>query len=168
MNGTTENIEKLIELELIKVQVECEGKKGNKLWTDSVKNHLAELGNSLNYSICGSGLTDHEREWLYDLVWYKEKNVDENARLNEVGLVVECEWDLHFEQIKYDFEKLLLSNSKHRLMICSVSEDRKPWVKNYFKEAIECYEQGHLGDRYLIAILDVDTEEFEFEILLKK
>ena len=136
----------------------------DKNWTSYFKETLAELGKTHENEICTSGFTDiYNSEWLYDMVWYK----NEKGYLSEVSLVVESEWGSHINQIKFDFEKLLSSNSIHRLMICQSHSSNLEKLINCFDEAINHYKQNKPGDRYLVAILDKTDEEFCYEVFQK-
>jgi hypothetical protein len=171
MNISPDSFEnKLIEL-LNATEKEAHEKKithdGN--WTTLFKDRLGELGecSAYKYQICTSGFEGkYEREWLYDLVWYQE---NDQKKLIDIPLVVECEWKESLNEIKFDFEKLLLANSRYRLMICQSYQKNKESLKKYFEEAIQCYSLNRKADRYLIAILDKDpkVETFEFFVYQK-
>lgn len=134
-------------------------KRGNGIWTIEIRTLLAKLGDQRNYWIATPGW---EGGWLYDLVWYEK---DEAGNLTRVPLVMECEWDLKLTGIKYDFEKLLLANAEHRLMICEAHPDNiEKWLA-YFTSAIQTYKNGNKGDRFMIVILNSDSLEFEFHLM---
>ena len=59
--------------------------------------------------------------WLYDLVWLK---YDENKSLIDAPLVMESEWDGK-NDVKDDFQKLLLARSKYRVMIFQCDKNTK-------------------------------------------
>lgn len=133
--------------------------------TRQIKSKLAELGEEVfNCCVATSGFNGtYEKEWLYDLVWYKEDGDGDNKRLTDVPLVMECEWNQYLKEIKYDFEKLLLANARLRLFICFVSPNDFQSVSSYFKDAVRKYELGKKDDRFLIAILKTEDKEFYFE-----
>ena len=138
---------------------------GDKNWTNSFKEQLAELGKNYGNEVCTSGFADlYNNEWLYDMVWYKE---NDKKYLIEVSLVVESEWGGHLNQIKFDFEKLLTANSTHKLMICQSHPSNYDTLIEYFDEAIDCYQLNKIGERYLIAVLDKKEEEFYYEVFQK-
>lgn len=141
----------------------------DRLWTTVLKQRIGELGErAFNCKICTSGFKDfYDAEWLYDLVWYKETGNGNDRRLVDIPLIMECEWNKSFNQIKYDFEKLLNSNARHRLFVCNVHALNKNEFLKYFNDAITMYSLSGNGDRYLIAILDVDSLEFSYELILK-
>ena len=137
--------------------------KGNKTWTQEIKRILGELGTNKGYMIATSGFRDEfESEWLYDLVWYYE---NENKMLVSVPLVMESEWQSKLDAVKFDFEKLLLANAELRLMICQCKEWQTEEYLDYFRKAIINYKLGNPSDTFLIALLDTDSEMFNFYML---
>ena len=88
------------------------------------------------------------REWLYDLLWYREDN-DEGYCPIDFPLIVESEWEKKRKEdqkgdqhsgIKYDFQKLLLPNTGLRLMIFNISkEEELNQLSEYFNNAITKY-----------------------------
>lgn len=141
----------------------------DKEWTRLLKEKLGRLGEEkYNCKICASGFKDDfDSEWLYDLMWYKEVNDVKGPRLSDVPLVVESEWDKRFDSIRYDFEKLLLANARHRLFVCYVYEENQGNMFEYFRDAVDLYELNKVGDRYLIAILDYETDTFKYDLIVK-
>ena len=138
----------------------CDGR-----WTHIIKKELADLGEQQGYKICTSGFDDfYNDEWLYDMVWYKEDAV---GKLITVPLTVESEWGKKIDQIKFDFEKLLLANSQYRLMICQSYPSNIESLQDYLQQAIQDYQLNHTGDRYLVAILNIHEGEFEFVVFTK-
>lgn len=156
----TENFDE-VERKLIKelnnffIEVKEQKYKGDRVWTNRLKEKIGELGVELQHKVAVGGFRDKfEREWLYDVVWYEEDN--EN-RLIRIPLIVESEWDRNYSGIKYDFEKLLVGNAERRLMICQSKPDGVEKLFAKFKEAIIAFKENY-GDRFLIAILDSQTE----------
>ena len=100
------------------------------------------------------------REWLYDLLWYKEDN-DEGYCPTEFSLIVESEWEKRRREdkrgdphsgIKYDFQKLLLSNIGLRLMIFKISKETElNQLSEYFNNAITKYTPLKKGEFLFIA-----------------
>lgn len=139
--------------------------RGDYNWTLKFKELLAILGERKGFKVCTSGFQNQfNNEWLYDMVWYQE---DEYQRLIDVPLVVESEWGSKLEQIKFDFEKLLLANSPNKLMICQSYSSKVETLLNYFEKAIQSYKLNKPGDKYMVAILDIKEEEFKFEVFIK-
>lgn len=101
--------------------------------TRLIKDTLAELGHrplrhKPRYKVYANGLSENlrqsfggdfkNREWLYDLHWYTEGTIPYTTV--RLPLVMECEWNPKskldsinaFSGIKYDFQKLLVSNAE--------------------------------------------------------
>ena len=128
---------------------------GDGALTRSLKESIGQLGIKLNNQVATSGFPDiFESEWLYDLVWYQEDN---ERRLIRVPLIVESEWSRNYQQIKFDFEKLLMGNADRRLMICQWSKNDIETLLEKFKNAIDVFQENE-HDRFLFAILDTETE----------
>lgn len=102
--------------------------------TKRVKETIAKIAVNNNYNVWASRLekkTNNEsqisgKEWLYDLICYKFKNGCHYS-LNETILVMESEWggkrfkvedaDDPYGEVKFDFQKLLISNAFVKLMV---------------------------------------------------
>ena len=147
--------------------------------TTMVMELLTQLGDNNKHKVYSHSLSEDfrqnsnnkfvNREWLYDLVWYKD-DLNESYIMKNTLLVVESEWaykrpkdkiDDKYGAIKYDFQKLLLSNAKLKLMIFRVSGKTKQDIKqklielyNYFNNAIDKYEQMESGEFLFIAFCD--------------
>ena len=110
------------------------------------------------------------REWLYDLLWYKEDDNEGYCPI-DFPLVVESEWEKKRREdkrgdphsgIKYDFQKLLLSNSGLRLMIFKISkEEELNQLSEYFNNAITKYRPLKKGEFLFIAFQD-KKESFHY------
>lgn len=133
--------------------------RGDASWTKIIKQNLSILGAKLGYETCASG-TDNftHNEWLYDLIWFKEEGEGIDKRMVEVPLIMESEWNLKFDEIKYDFEKLLLGNSPVKLMICQSKSPKDLFP--YFEDAISKYRLQRTNETYIIAILKIPDEIF--------
>lgn len=89
------------------------------VWTKTIKTDLCKLGrDSFGCDVGASNVAESNRnfgEWLYDVTWLK---YDEGSprRVVAAPLVAECEWGT-FDDIKDDFDKLLLAHATVRLMI---------------------------------------------------
>lgn len=130
-------------------------------WTKHLKSKLIVLGNKLGYITCTAGfLGDAQREWLYDLVWYKN---DEKNYLQEVPLVMESEWGRKLDDIKYDFEKLLMANCEVKLMICQDGGETLTSLVNYFESSIKAFKNSSNACIYIIAVFE--NENYSFYIV---
>jgi hypothetical protein len=141
--------------------IDLHGDYRDSRWTKVVVKTLAELGDRLGYSVCATGLAAEYGcgAWLYDLVWYKE---GPTGALKEIGLVLECEWSRNFTGIKFDFEKLLVAKSQHRVMIFSCPESKLPET---FERLIGIINQSRLpsnGDKYLLLGVGANSGEFAY------
>jgi hypothetical protein len=150
------------------IEVEQNNYKGNTIWTKRIKEVIGDLGMSqdFNCKVAAAGFEEKfEPEWLYDLVWYSE---DANQRLTKLKLIVECEWETKYLSIKYDFEKLLVGKAEKFLFICQSKMQDIESLFEKLKTQIDVFENNK-GDRYLIAILDCNTDRnFYFKSYTKK
>ncbi|HTE23665.1 hypothetical protein [Flavitalea sp.] len=133
----------------------------NKMWTRGLQEKICRLGLDEDYGVAPNiGI----KAWLYDIVWYVE---DSKNRLIKIPLIVECEWNLRYDEIQYDFEKLLVGNAERRLMICQCPRKGIEQLISNLVTAIDLFQENH-GDKFLIAVLDSDTEdEFIFRTFTK-
>jgi hypothetical protein len=116
--------------------------------TKLVKQAIATVGDKMRLSVFTTDqCDDHDCEWLYDLCWCKQ---DDDDRIVEMPLVMECEWAQGYWDILADFQKLLVARSDHRVFICSLStsEDWNDCV-DYLIEQVRLYSGTRNGDRYL-------------------
>ena len=105
--------------------------------------------------------------------WYVEgKNPYTTTRL---PLVMECEWQqkrkgdrkVAFSGIKYDFQKLLVSNAEFRLMIFKIKNlNDFNFLSEYFEDNISNYEQLLKNSKFLfIAFYDKEKTFYYTEII---
>ena len=157
--------------------------------TRLIKDTLALLGdrelkNKPKYKVYANGLSKHLRqinggtfknsEWLYDLHWYTE-GADPYTTLS-LPLVMECEWNLRrkgdskvpYSGIKYDFQKLIVSNAGLRLMIFKIKKlSNLDELGRYFQNNITNYTQLPLKSAFLfIAFCDL-TKSFYYREIIK-
>jgi hypothetical protein len=125
-----------------------------------IKKKVDEINKIIQPFIIEFGLTGHKfsnREWLYDIHWYRDMpNTHYMPEILE--LVAESEFDNkrpsdtsngRYSAVKYDFQKLLVSNANLRLMIFSVKNVNEDLystngLAKYFSEAIEFYSDKQL------------------------
>lgn len=126
-------------------------------WTSEIKNSLVEKGHTLGYEVSCSGCNDADcGEWLYDLAWYK---YDKNRILKSLALAVESEWG-SYDEIKYDFEKILVSKAEYKLLIFQGNEINS-YIENLI-DIINSYEGSEKGDSYLFTGWHWDEQNFIF------
>lgn len=168
MTNNFDKIEQEIinELNTFFLEVKQNNYHGNTIWTKRLKERIGYLGKEKGYYVATAGCDgEFEKEWLYDVVWYVEDN---EGRLESIFLIVESEWEINYSGIKYDFEKLLVGRAHNRLMICQSRSHNIENLFEEFKKAIDAF-KGNFNDRFLIAILDYDTEdEFHFKTYTKQ
>lgn len=70
-------------------------------------------------------------EWLYDVIWYKMGDKDQ---LRSVILTMESELsDRSINGIRYDFQKLLVSNAPVKVLFCMCPAKMFPEFTKYKK-----------------------------------
>ena len=125
---------------------------------------LTELGDKQGYKVY-SRLSDEfrsipgndkfvNREWMYDLCWYREDETFQYG-LKSLDLAVESEWRNNrggdkYGAIKYDFQKLLVANMGLCLMVFKVTEEGRKSLSTYFEQVYEIYE-GHKSNILFVA-----------------
>ncbi len=147
--------------------------------TRLVKKELVKLGHSLNYKVYANGLSkddleevNHQfvnREWLFDLHWYTEGKGQ--YTIESLPLVVECEWNPKrkgestklYGGIKYDFQKLVVSNAVLRVMIFIFKkEEELITLGNYFEFVINNYHHLKVEDKFLFIAYNADINGFYY------
>ena len=160
-----------------------------RLRTEKLFDLLTELGDKQGYKVYSHSSSDEfrnapgtgndkfvNREWLFDLCWYKE---DETLKygLKSLDLAVESEWtnkrkedkeDL-YGGIKYDFQKLLVVNMGLGLMVFKVTKEGREKLSEYFEKVYDTYE----GNKTEILFIAFSTERkkddtFYYSYLPKK
>lgn len=153
--------------------------------TRCIKDTLAILGQKKDYKVYANGLspklcqinggTFKNAEWQYDLHWYTEgKQPYTTIRL---PLVMECEWqqkrkgdqEVEFSGIKYDFQKLLISNAELRLMIFKVVKDQDlKTLSDYFEFNIYNYKHLLPGSKFLFIAFSERLKTFFYKEIKKR
>ncbi len=141
---------------------------------------LAEIGNGMR-----------NVEWLYDLHWYTDQESEPYCQ-NSMKLVMECEWGnnrkerksppenpseeekawwakMIYTEVKYDFQKLLVTNANLRLLVFRLREKHLgkdlEELSGYFHRAINGYETLEKGAPFLfVAFLESQRCFFYQEI----
>lgn len=110
--------------------------------TYKIKRVIGDIGmQKFNMGIAASGFPDEfDPEWLYDMVWYK---MNENSKkfpcMDSIELVLESELSKKtWGGVKEDFDKLLVSNAKYRIMIFSTFKNDAEYKKavEYCNDAV--------------------------------
>lgn len=166
-----------------------EKKNARKPNTNSIKYNLVKLGHRLKYSVYANGLTEEQRqeqskkhnfickEFLYDVHWYTDKKGSFYTPEN-VALVVESELGdrrkgdkskMPNPAIKFDFQKLLLSNAELRLMIFKTKNLlHLEELDAYFEQAITAYTLLKKKSAFLFICFVHDTKELYYTEKYKK
>lgn len=143
-------IEKAIQTALLPIpQMALEQEwKSDSQWSVAVKKAIADVGRAFGWLTAANGCeTDEGKEWLYDVVWYQS---DKSGHMTDVPLVAESEWG-NENAIKEDFEKLLVSRSRYRIMVFQAESEQvidallgkmELWISKFCRTKE--------GDRYLL------------------
>jgi hypothetical protein len=150
-------------LKQMTLDADIENSKGKrwtiKHWTGNIIDRLYVMAKEKGF--------EPLKEWLYDLVWYKE-STEPNFNLEKSVLAMECEWNMDWWEIKYDFEKLLVCNCEIKLMICQTKSDIES-IFSKFQTSIDAYQSGRNGERFLIAVYDESDEgDLVYRVLVRK
>ena len=123
--------------------------QGETPWSVAVKSAIVSVGREFGWLTAANGCeTEEGKEWLYDVVWYQS---DCAHHMTDVPLVAESEWGDE-NAIKEDFEKLLVSRSRYRVMVFQADSDEA--VLRLFQKMrlwIAKFHRTTVGDRYLLA-----------------
>ena len=151
--------------------LEIDDPKGDTEWTKAVKTKLCEIGRIFGCKV-GAGGVDNPGygEWLYDVTWLEyERDYDglkwPATALIEVHLVAECEWhrDKNFEEIVYDFEKLLLARTGFRLMIFTGSNQAKSEeIAELLARKVREFKGSRAEDAWLLAAWEGSNDDWSF------
>jgi hypothetical protein len=152
--------------------------------TQIVKTELAMLGHQLGFKVYANHLSKanvkkignnfNDTEWMYDVHWYTEHD---HYSTTSLELAVESEWESRrnedksedaYSGIKYDFQKLLITNASLRLMIFKVGQEEElETLYTYFKVAIEGYRSLIEGDTFLFIAFHNKSKSFYYTELRK-
>jgi hypothetical protein len=143
---------------------------------DDTGKYIELIRSALEQNKAKDGFGNHlfrNTEWLYDIHWYRDKP-NSHYMPERVFLVAECElgkrrskdpnMEDRYSGVKYDFQKLLVSNAKLRLMIFQIScEDiiyePPEELDKYFEEAIDAYDDLEDGSKFLFACYNNDARK---------
>ncbi|KJS11860.1 MAG: hypothetical protein VR67_11810 [Peptococcaceae bacterium BRH_c8a] len=153
-------------LETIPGKAKAENWKYDSLWTRAVKQVLVDIGRANSYQTAANGCdNDNNGEWLYDIVWYQ---YDRAGHITDVPLVAECEWG-NRDAVQADFEKLLVSRAKYRVMVFQSGTDDNIYniIRN-MKLGIHKFSRTSIGDRYLLIGWATDHWVFDQYVIHSK
>ena len=134
------------------------GKWPNPLATHDVKKDVGEVAREKGYKVRATDFDGPEQsEWLYDLTCLK---FDKDDYLEDIPLVMESEWKNKYE-IRKDFEKLLVSRAKYRVMVLQVkSDEEEKEIVEQLRQCVEKCQCSMKRDRYLFACWNSEKRLF--------
>lgn len=134
----------------------------NRRWTHEIKAHLGALGLEQGHAVFADECLGAGAQWLFALCWAHMRK----GRMLALPLAVEIEWNLNLGEIAEDFDKLLQSTARHRLMIFEQrnAADVAMVLKN-LKARVAAYRDRRPG-RYLFAGYDFTGRAFIFDLLV--
>jgi hypothetical protein len=121
-------------------------------WTKAIKESLCELGSQKSFITCANGISNSTfEEWLFDVTWleYQDGNLD--LPLLSIPFAAESEWG-DSRAIRNDFEKLIVSRAKLRLMIFE-KRDKQSVATEFdaLSELVHAFQHDGLAATYLLA-----------------
>ena len=124
------------------------GNHSNAAWTTAIFTDLTKYAYDLNLLVWTkpNELDDTLNGFLYDFVICEGHTPID---IDKVWVAMECEWNLAFDEIKYDFYKLVQSRSMLRVMIFQ-SRDVKRTTSDLVS-ILETSQMSMCGDHYLLA-----------------
>jgi hypothetical protein len=133
----------------------------NATWTRKIESVLASLGKARGFGVWAKGVDVpiDGGEWLYDLVWLRYRD----GFLVDVPLVMESEWEA-WDQVKDDFEKLLLARAGLRLLI--FQDGNEAAASNLFgrlESEVRQFKHTVPGDQYMFACWMKATRRFIYQ-----
>jgi len=131
----------------------------SKRWTQEIRARLSILGRELGYRVCAEEAPRADLPWLHSVTWLDERG----GRLRAVALAVEIEWNLNLQEIAEDFDKLMQSRARRRLMLFA-QRDSKDVAMVFARLRARARGFGATlpGDRYLLAGYAFDKRQFIF------
>lgn len=145
-------------IERVRAALDClaaEQLTGDRTWTDSIKRALSDIGRDLGFKTATAGwqrVGADDGEWLYDLVWYEDRD---SWMLKRVPLVMESEWSPKSDDQKRDFQKLLVAKAAIKLWIFQADTDASiEQHLNWCREQIDSFDMKLPSERYLLAGYD--------------
>ncbi|MCL7755127.1 hypothetical protein [Polaribacter sp. Z022] len=140
------------------------GIRNYKEFTNQLKIIIGDLGEKMGYEVATNCDKEYnEKEWLFDLVWYKMA-VNENENIvSSIDLVLESEISYKtFGHFKIDFDKLLIATKSTKIMIFTkVKEQLIERIKNYVQSSLNISNDYTKDNKIHLILWDEnDTGEF--------
>ncbi len=137
---------------------ESDGCGSDDTWTENLNMRFETITKSHSKSFVVYNKTLN-KEWLYDITICNQTG----EYIDETYLVAESEWDKNEEEIWYDFQKLLLCNSKYKVMIFSKKDaEQQNTMFTDMRKQIESYKT--CNGIFILASF-VENEGYSFEIV---
>lgn len=145
--------------------------ESNTAWTIAIKNVLKKVAKKIDNDclVATNKISDTDcGEWLFDFVIYKETE----GSLYELILIAECEWHSnytteYYQDLKYDFEKLLVAKSEHKLFIFELeSQEEAILIIDNLIGIIKKFKHTYPNERYLFATWIKTMQKFYFKIFI--
>ena len=104
--------------------------KNNSTWTENLNKEFTNFGHNKDLHVYSKTEGSDWHEWLYDVTICKQ----DGEEILESYLVLESEWKTDDVSINEDFQKLLLSNSKFKVMVFDSRKDIIPNMLGQIKK----------------------------------
>ncbi len=128
--------------------------KDYNIVTKIIKSEFAEKGNELG--LCTAAHGYGEGEWLFDLVWYKMDEKDDQI-MTDIPLVLETELSKKdYGGLKEDFDKLLVATSSTKVFVTTMEEIEIK--KKYIQKAINSFTKFRNEETLYLIIWDESDE----------
>lgn|GEM_PF-6804469 len=136
----------------------------NGIWTETLNTEFIHFFQKKQLKVFCTADEADGKEWLYDITICKQTE----DYIKETFLVAESEWSGSEEDIWYDFQKLLLCNSKYKVMIfIRKDEDEQNSMFSGMEDQIKLYNKcngtfilagfvNHIG--YTFKIVDCGSQ----------
>jgi hypothetical protein len=119
--------------------------------TRAIRRSLTQLAHDFGYKVRNAlPRTDPKQSdigWLWDLSWIES---DRDNTLRAIPLALESEWNSTWDEILWDFQKLLVSQADIRVMVLNTATDAQKQFAQ-LRAAVDAYSGSRAGDHYLFA-----------------
>jgi hypothetical protein len=132
--------------------------------TCTIMDIFGKLGHSLAYRVNCHSLhypAADDGEWMYDMMWYTEKQGDRNKFFTSMPMVLEAELRRKTKQgneIDADFKKLVQARANVRVWISTSPNNAQQHIDNC-KKQIQLFSGTAPGDQYVFAVYDWKSEK---------
>jgi len=143
----------------------------NANFTSTIKQIFLDIGKQFPYNcnVCLGGTYRtpdgqyNDPQWLYDITWVKQSNPKDI--IVDLPLILESENDGREDKILIDFQKLIQSRAKFKIMIYKAwNADANIKLIREFIRQIEHPLFEPIGDRYLFVCHFFNQGKFEYRV----